>query len=133
MGNLESSGWLGERSLLGEPAAKHPKGGPSSRVDSWSCGIVHNTLQKQEKHKGKSPSTFKTHRDEIVVPLTKKKYPGQTPKVGHGKLEGEAGAFFRIIMMGSGLGTSAAQDILSLEGTRRIWASSVGVPGDTGT
>ena len=63
---------------------------------SWSYGI----LQKHKKHKGKSPSTFKTHWDEIVVPLTKKKYPGQTPRAGHGTLERGAGASSRIIMTG---------------------------------
>ena len=75
MGNLESLGRPGKRPPLGESVAKNPKGGPNSRADSWFSGIPHNTLQKHRKHKGKPPSTLKTHRDEIVVPLTKMKYP----------------------------------------------------------
>ena len=83
VGNLESLGRPGERSPLGDPTTKHLEGGPSSRADSWSCAV----LQKHKKYKGKSPSTFKTHKGKIVVPLTKQKYPGQTPKGGHGTLK----------------------------------------------
>ena len=71
--------------------------------------------------------------DEIVVPLTKEKYPGQTPRAGHGRLEGGAGDFFRIITTGPKLGISAAWDIHSPDAIGRIRASSTGVPGETRT
>ena len=70
---------------------------------------------------------------EIVVPLTKEKYPRQTLRAVHGRLEGGAGDFSRIITTGPRLGISAAWDIHSPEAIGKIRASSTGVPGETRT
>ena len=88
---------------------------------------------KHEKDKGKSPNIFKTHRDEIVIPLTKKKYLGQTPRAGHGILEEGAGPSSRIITTRFRLGTSATRDVPSPEGKGRIRAYSASVLVNTGT
>ena len=81
LGNPESSGRPNERSPMGGPATKHLEGGPSSWADSWSCGIIlHNTNFRNKKSIKESHPVHSKHIG-MNVPLTKKKYLGQTPKL----------------------------------------------------
>ena len=78
MGNLKSSGQPDEISLLGEPVAKHPEGGPNSQVDSWSSGTLQNTLQKHKAQR-KVAQYIQNTEGQNSCSINQKEIPGTDP------------------------------------------------------